>query len=373
MRGRASEHYRGAATVIIKVGSNVLTDPERGANAVAIKNIVKGIQRYRQDGKQVILVSSGAVGCGRTKSGFTKKRSSVPEKQALSAIGQIQLMQIYADAFAKKGLSAAQILLSRSSLKDRNQYHNLSNCFDQLFKLGVIPIVNENDALATEELSIGDNDAIASLIATRVGADLLILLTTVDGLLDSQGQIITELHEVKIDEHDFNSVGATSSFGTGGMQAKLDAAKLSASNGIPVIIASGHKKMILQEIADDKAEGTFIHPRGTKLRGKKSWILAASSDKRGYLEIDSGAAHALLSQGKSLLPAGVKKIHGSFNAGDVIKVHQGKSCVAVGISNFDHRDAARVAGKHSKEISKLLGETLYNEIIHRDNLVILER
>ncbi len=372
MTNLISKHYQNASIIVIKVGSNILTDPKNGANRQAINNLVDGIAQYRKDGKFVILVSSGAVGCGKTSTHFNKKKISVPQKQALSAIGQIQLMHFYSEAFNKKKLTTAQVLLSRNSLKDRKQYNNLHYCITELFNQGAVPIINENDALATEELSIGDNDTIASLIATRIGADILILLTAVNGLLDSKGQTITNLNKINTNEYNFTSIASKSSFGTGGMKAKLDAAKLSATNGIPVIIANGSTKNILCKIITNDAPTTFIQPLGTKLKSKKSWILAASSKKRGFIEIDNGACQAITKKGKSLLPAGVSQIHGTFKAGDVIKIFNNKQHIGVGITNFNNQDTQKIARKHSSQISKILNESTYNEIIHRDNLVILE-
>jgi len=308
--------------IVVKVGSQLLAG-ENGLNKNFIDKIAYELSALKSQGKEVVLVSSGAVLGGIKLLSFKRKPKSIQEKQALSAIGQPYLMTEYTKAFAKHGEKIAQILLTAEDLRSKERFTHAKNTFNSLFKLNVIPIVNENDTVSVEEIKIGDNDNLAAHVSVVVEADLLIMLTTTDGIFDKDPNIFKDAKKVEV-VSDINQLQLTcnfdgkSSFGTGGMWTKVEAAFKAARKGIPVIIANGKEEEIILNILNERNKGTLFLPK-KELRAKSYRILYIEEPK-GYILIDKGAEDAVLNKGKSLLPKGIKEIRGEFKKGDTVAV-----------------------------------------------------
>lgn len=363
-------------TFVVKVGSSLVTQGGEGLDRVAIKAWVAQISELVKQGKQVVLVSSGAVAEGMRRLGWKKRPIEVHELQAAAAVGQMGLIQTYESCFSEHGLHTAQILLTHGDLVDRKRYLNARTTLKTLLDLNVIPIINENDTVVTDEIRFGDNDTLAALVANLMEVDALVLLTDQQGLFSADPR--KDKHATFINFETAGNValeemasGAGSSIGTGGMLTKILAAKRAAKAGVHTIIASGLEQNVLLRLSDGEAIGTHLKATKTKTAAKKQW-LADHLRTDGKLVLDAGAIHALKTDGKSLLSIGVKEAIGSFDRGDVVACidMEGKE-VARGIVNYNSQETNRIKGRASQQIEQILGYIEESELIHRDNLVVL--
>jgi len=362
--------------ILVKVGSAVLTGAE-GLDLKIINALVREMSDLAHKGYSIVIVTSGAIASGKQRLNITGKLKSIPEKQAAAAIGQGRLMRVYSKAFEKKGLYVAQILLTLSDLTDRQRYLNIRNTLSTLMKWGVTPIINENDSVAVDEIKFGDNDNLAAMIANIVEADIFINLTSTAGLYDcnpaesKKARLIGLVREIT-SEIEAVATAETSSVGTGGMKSKILAAKKVTAIGIPCVIAPGKRKRVLTDILAGKEIGTLFLPMADRLNSKKYWI-AFTLRSRGRLIIDDGAKKALLDKGKSLLPSGIIDVEGDFDLGDPVScVDREGTSLAKGLVNFSSAEIRKIMGLKTSQIYQVLGHKDYDEIIHRDNLVITQ-
>lgn len=364
--GRAAV-VAGAETVVVKVGTNVLANAAGELDRQRIQSLADQLHRICSSGRKVALVSSGAIGAGVGKLGLGKRPADLPHLQACAAVGQSALMQLYQECFAPYGIHTAQILLTAGDFDNRARYLNVRNTIRTLFEYNALPIINENDTVSVAEIKFGDNDHLAAMVTNLLRAPLLILLTNVDGLYsgdprsDPEAKLLDTVPH--IDSAITGMAGASKSdLGTGGMPSKLKAARLATAAGEAVVMANGSHDGILDRIFAGEAVGTLFLPHGEGVPAWKRW-LGYTARPKGKLTIDAGACRAVVEQGKSLLPIGVKQIEGDFGKGDVVAIcdERGEE-VARGLSNYSADDARRVRGQKA---------TLpYEEIVHRDNLVV---
>jgi glutamate 5-kinase len=370
-----SPRYR---RVVAKVGTNVLTAGGDRLDLEVMASLVGQVARLREQGVQVAMVSSGAIAAGRHRLGVKGEARDVPQRQVLAAVGQPDLMYAYQQLFAWHGITIAQTLLSRRDLSDRQGYLNARNTLMALLQLGVVPIVNENDVVAVEEIegaAIGDNDTLSALVANLVDADLLVILTDTDGLytadpyLDPQAQLIRRVE--RIDAEVERLAGASHGPGRGGMITKVQAARLATASGTHVVIANGHSRDVLVRVVAGEQVGTLFPAAIDRLESRKRWMLSGLS-WRGRIVIDEGAVKALRGGKASLLPAGVVGTAGDFQRGDVVAIvdAQGQQ-VACGIANYSAQEVEAIKGLRSDRIAELLGYTYGQEVVHRDNLVLM--
>lgn len=364
-----------AKRVVVKVGSAILT-AEDGMNLDVIKNLAKEISFLYDSGREVILITSGAVAAGRRKINLGQEKLSIKEKQALAAIGQSCLMNQYDEAFDVYGKKIAQILLTHSDLSDRTRYLNVRNTILTLFKFGVIPVINENDTVSTNELKFSDNDNLGALVANLIEADMFLCLTDVDALYDRNPQtdpLAKPLYTVTevTPEIEAMAGNSKSALGTGGMQSKIKAAKMVATGGGSSFIGPGRQNNILQHLFSGEMVGTFFLPRKEKMQSRKRWIAYVLKTK-GTLFLDEGACAAVSKNGKSLLPSGIIEIEGEFKVGDSVmcKTESGEQ-VAVGLSNFSSVELSKIKGLRTDKIEQVLGYKEFDEVLHRNNLVVL--
>ena len=364
--------------VIVKFGTNLLTAGSTELNLEQLERLTEQVARLRQDRVEVIVVTSGAVAAGRSRLGVARMRRDIPFRQVLAAIGQGQLMQAYDALFAKQGLVVAQALLTRRDLSDRLSYLNARNTLLALLHYGVIPIVNENDAVAVEELAesrIGENDTLAALTANLVDADLLMLLMTTEGLFtadprsDPSATLVQRVE--RIDARIEAYAGGAAPQGLGGMITKISAARLATTGGTDVVIASGLEPDVIVRLARGEAHGTIFPAAASRLESRKRWILSGMSI-RGSLVVDEGATNALQERKTSLLPAGVRQVRGAFERGETVEVlsSEGRR-IACGITNYGSREMQQIAGAKSGDIASILGYDYGAEAVHRDNLVLV--
>ena len=363
--------------IICKLGTNLLTSGTDRLDPGVLEAVVRQVADLRNAGAQVAVVTSGAVTAGRARVGVTRTRSSVGARQALAAIGQAQLVQRYDSLLQRYGLTAAQALITRGDVTERRGYLNVRNTLLRLLQYGVVPIINENDVVADDELrggAFGENDALSALIANLIDADLLILLSDVDGVYDrdprsdEQAELIPMLRNpVSMME----AAGEVDERSRGGMRAKLEAARRASAGGTDVVIASGHEPNVISRIAGGERLGTLV-PADTTIRdSRKRWLLAGLHNGEG-LDLDPGAVKALTRQGRSLLPAGVTNVRGQFERGDVIQLYSPEQVpIAVGISNYSSSETTRIQGKKSSEIVEALGYNYGSSVVHRNNLALL--
>lgn len=361
-----------AKQIIVKAGTRLLIDRK------SIAELVDGIAMLREKGYRVLLVTSGAVGMGMELAGLARRPKELAQKQALAAMGQTRLMSIYSEEATRHGFNVAQLLLTASDLRNRSRYLNVMNCINALWERDVLPVVNENDSVSVAELKFGDNDTLAGMLTSLTGAQLTILLTTVDGLLgrNRDGSLGERIPVVpKITEKIRSLAGGTddSDMSTGGMASKLRAAGLSTASGAWLWIADGRIKNIMQKIVDGEDTGTLFLPEVNKIPGRKRWF-GFFSRISGEITVDAGAHDAVLVKGGSLLPSGVVGVAGDFKRGDTVDICDGcGKAFARGLVNFDSNECRKIMGKHSDELAAVLGSSAEAELIHRDNLILLER
>ena len=374
MSSERKEILKHAKRILIKIGSGVLTG-ENGLDLAIIENIVDEIAAFTKQGYQFVVVSSGAIASGRHRMGFKHKLQSLPEKQAAAAIGQGRLMRVYSNAFGKHDLIVAQMLLTMSDLTERTRFLNTRNTLNMLLEWGVIPIINENDTVAVEEIKFGDNDNLASMMANIMEANILINLTNTDGLYDGnpkdkkKSKLIPLVKDIT-DDIEKAASSVADPVGMGGMKSKVIAARKVTAFGIPFIIVPGKKKGILHEVFSGENVGTLFLPMEEHLKSKKHWI-AFTLRSRGKLYIDDGARSAITQQGKSLLPGGVLAVEGDFSVGDPVTCLDASGQVfAKGLVNYSSRDIDRIKGLKTTKIKQVLGSHPYDEIIHRDNMAV---
>ncbi|OKH16960.1 glutamate 5-kinase [[Limnothrix rosea] IAM M-220] len=365
-------------TIVVKIGTSSLTDPETGMLALAtIGTLVETLTRLKQMGHNVILVSSGAVGVGCGRLNLSERPKKIAVKQAVAAVGQGRLIRLYDDLFTSLQQAIAQVLLTRKDLVDRTSYLTVQEALNAMLELGVIPIVNENDTVAVDELKFGDNDTLSALVASLVNADWLVILTDVDRLYSADPRhnpdakpiplvSPTELSQLQVD-----AGSSGSQWGTGGMQTKLTAAKIATNAGVRTVITQGKTPQNLIKIIQGDDIGTHFEANPQTDNSRKRWI-AYGLVPQGKLYLDDGAAKALLTKGKSLLAAGIIKTEGNFSVNDAVELcHKNGQAIARGLVNYDSAAIAKIKGKHSKQITEILGYTGADTIIHRDNLAFL--
>jgi glutamate 5-kinase len=356
-----SKLLQQVSRIVVKLGTGVLTDSRKQPDLPHMEQLVGQIVAQRQAGKEMVLVSSGAVGAGMGALGYKKRPSEVSELQACAAVGQSRLMAIYEKLFGTHGLAVAQILLTHDDLQHHERHLNARNTLVTLLNHGVVPIINENDVVSSTELKFGDNDKLSALVASLLPADLLVILTTVDGVLENFGKAnprtICTIPSIDAAVEGM-AKGTDSATAVGGMAAKIEAAKIVVRSGIPLVIASGRKKHAIARVVSGEEEGTLFVPQPTLLRGRKRWI-AFFHHPKGRLAVDAGAKKALREGGKSLLPPGIARCDGDFEAGEVVR-----------ICDLDGTEFARgIVGFGAAEIKARKLQRV--EVVHRDNLVIL--
>lgn len=365
----------GARRWVVKVGSALLTDAGRGIDDTLIQNLVEGLVALRSQGREVLLVSSGAVAAGLLRLGETRRPAHLHELQAAAAVGQSALLQRYEQAFGERGYLTAQILLGHDDVEARDRYLNARGTLNSLLARGVIPIVNENDTVVTQEIRFGDNDTLAALVANLVDADVLALLTDQAGLFDADPRhepAATRIeHALAADPSLDAMVGDGGDLGRGGMISKLRAARLAACSGTQTLIAGGKARRVLQRLAAGDTLGTWLESASAPRSARRQW-LASLVTFRGVVEIDEGAAEVLRSLGRSLLPVGVRSVDGNFRRGDVLLCRDTRGAdVARGLSNYSVEEVRRIMGRSSRDIPAVLGYGGEAELIHRDNMVLL--
>ena len=362
--------------LVIKIGTSSITHESGKLNLMVMETLAREMADLHNRGIEVLLISSGAVGAGVGTLDYREPVQTLPVKQALAAVGQGTLMHMYEKFFSEYSKKVAQVLLTRDVFDDRLRYLNGRNTLLSLLNLGVIPIINENDTVAVEELRFGDNDTLSSMVACIVNADLLIILSDIDGLYDADprnnahARLLYEVGEIT-EDMETNSRSKGSALSTGGMYTKLMAARMAMSSGIPMVIANSREKDIVRKIVNGEKKGTMFIPSGDRIQARKHWI-AFGSLSHGRIRIDNGAREALVHYGKSLLPSGIIEVEGEFDRGTIISLISDRyKEIARGIVNFSSEEIRLIMGKQTDEIESILGSKDYDEVIHRDNLTIM--
>jgi glutamate 5-kinase len=362
--------------IVVKVGSSLVTNQGAGLDADAIAGWGQQIAALRENGCEVVMVSSGAIAEGMQRLGWKRRPSAMHELQAAAAVGQMGLVQMYESCFRKHKLHAAQVLLTHADLADRERYLNARSTLRTLLNLSVIPVINENDTVVTDEIKFGDNDTLGALVANLIEADALIILTDQSGLYSSDPRKdpnATLISEAQAGDAKLEAMagGAGSRIGRGGMLTKVLAAKRAARSGAHTVIASGHEKGVLPRLLQGENIGTLLVAPQMNLAARKQW-LADHLQVSGRITLDAGAVRALRNEGKSLLPIGVTRVSGEFERGAVVAILDEKGCdIAHGLVNYNSEEAHRIIGKPSQQIEGILGYVDEMELIHRDNLVLL--
>ncbi len=369
-------YFDKARRIVVKVGSAVLTN-DKGLDSTVIQNIARELSFLKESGREVILVTSGSVAAGkRILSLADNKKIGLDEKQALAAIGQPNLMQSYITAFQRHDKRVAQVLLTHSDLADRDRYLRVRNTILALFRFDTIPILNENDTVAVEELRFGDNDTLAAMIANLIEADMFICLTDVVGLYTGNPATDPDARPVYTVSSVTEKIEAMagnlkSALGAGGMQSKIRAAKMVSNGGGSSFIGPGKEETILQQLFSGEMIGTFFLPAQDKIKPRKQWIAHVLQPK-GFIVLDNGACGAISRRGCSLLPSGILEVRGDFGIGDAVHcLDQDGNQIAAGLINYSSIDVDRIKQHHSHDIRSILGVKDYDEVIHRDNLVLL--
>ena len=374
-RRRTHDFARRARRLVVKVGSSVLTD--NGALRQRVfGDIARQVSRLRDEGRDVVIVSSGAIAIGSNRLGWNRPGRSIPEMQAAAAVGQIGLIELYQRRFARFDMRVAQVLVTRRGLEERERFLNARHTLQTLLRLGVVPIVNENDTVATDEIRFGDNDNLSATIVNLIGADLLVILSDVDGLhteppaAGAAKPPLFDVVEAVTPEIERAAQGSKSAFGRGGMTTKLEAVQAAARCGGSTVLCNGRTRDVILRVAAGEPVGTLFLA-GNRLRSRKHW-LAFTTRTRGEVVIDAGAVDALIHRGKSLLPAGIVEVRGKFGIGDPVACtdEDGRE-IARGLVAYASDDMRRIARLRTREIRRVLGYSNGNEVIHRDDLVVV--
>ncbi|ASC56285.1 glutamate 5-kinase [Vibrio vulnificus] len=364
-------------TIVVKLGTSVLTGGTLALDRAHMVELARQCAELKKQGHSVVVVSSGAIAAGREHLGYPALPNAMASKQLLAAVGQSQLIQTWESLFALYGIKIGQMLLTRADLEDRERFLNARDTINALVENGIIPVVNENDAVATSEIKVGDNDNLSALVGILCGADKLLLLTDQKGLYtadprkDPNAELIKE---VKVIDDTLRKIagGSGTTLGTGGMATKLQAADIARRAGIEVIIAAGRGQNVIFDALSPVPQGTRFLPCEEALENRKRWILAGPAAS-GDIVIDQGAVKAVVEKGSSLLAKGVTKVLGEFSRGEVVRVTDAQGhLVARGIASYSNQDMAKIAGKHSKDIISILGYDYGSEVIHRDDMVVIQ-
>ena len=371
---RREEILENIQKIVVKVGTSTLSNEDGGLNIEKIKKIVSELSNLSNKGYDVVLVTSGAVGAGMGRLNMTERPKTLSEKQALASVGQVALTHLYQLLFQEYGKIIGQILLTRGDFSDRRRYLNARNVCNTLLKNKIIPVINENDAVVSNELKVGDNDTLSALVSGLIDADLLIILSDVQGLYNKNPQKYEDANLIEIvgkidDDIKKTADGEGSKFGTGGMITKIIAAEMATKIGTNMVIASGDDPKNISRIVEKENIGTLFTKKNKKISSKKYW-LAYGTNKKGLLTIDEGAEKALF-KGKSLLPVGIKSFEGDFDKGTVLKIMNMKNeNIATGISNYSSDEIALIKGHRSEDIEKILGHKYDDVVVHIDNMVV---
>lgn len=363
--------------VVVKVGTSTLTHATDHLNLMRMENLAREVADIHNQGREILLVSSGAIGVGSSRFGLREPPRTIPMKQAMAAVGQGALLHMYEKFFGEYGKVVAQVLLTKDDFNERLRYLNSRNTLLTLLSLGVIPIINENDTVVVDEIRFGDNDTLSALVAGSVDADLLVILSDIDGLYDDdprqnpRARWLPEVYEIT-EEMEKRSHGRGSKLASGGMFTKLLAAKIVMAAGIPMVVAQGAEKDVLRRILAGECLGTLFVPKESRMQARKRWI-AFGSSPQGRVLVDKGAEEAINLHGKSLLPSGVTGVEGTFERGSVVSIvsPDGRE-FARGISNYSAEEIILIAGKKTSQIERVLGSKDYDEVIHRNNLTTFD-
>ncbi|HHU86214.1 MAG: glutamate 5-kinase [Pelotomaculaceae bacterium] len=366
--------FQSFKRVVVKVGTSSVAYDTGKPNLYRIESLVRQISDIHNLGKEVILVTSGAIGTGAGKLGLPGRPKTIPEKQAAAAVGQGVLMHIYEKIFAEYGVTVGQVLLTREDFADRRRFLNARNAMHALLQYGVIPIINENDTVAVDEIKLGDNDNLSALVASLIDAEMLILLSDIDGLFTADPRknpdacLIKEVREITPEIEAL--AGGSGRLGTGGMTTKLQAAKIAMHSGVVTVLANLKEKDVVRNILSGEPAGTVFWPCANKMDNKKRWI-AFNSSVCGRLHVDEGAARALLKNGKSLLPSGITRVEGNFEMGNTVSIADpdGRE-IAKGIVYYSSVEINLIKGEQSRDIPRIIGHKDYDEVVHRNNLVL---
>lgn len=373
MQGR-ERNFSKVNRIVVKVGSSSLTHPTGKMNLAMMESLVRQLADLFNSGREVILVTSGAIGIGLNKLRYPGRPKTLPEKQAAAAVGQGILMQMYEKFFAEYGVTVGQILLTRDDFSRRHRFLNARNTIHTLLQLGVVPIINENDTVAVDEIKLGDNDNLAALVGVLVDAQLLVLLSDVDGLYtgdprkDPGAVLIADVEDLT-PELESLAGGAGTCVGTGGMLTKIQAARVGMHCGLVTVIANAGKPDALRQVISGQTPGTIFWP-SVKMQNKKRWI-AYSSSVQGKIFVDGGAARALLENGKSLLPSGIVTVEGEFEMGNTVSIiGPDNKEIGRGIVNYSATEVKKIKGVQTRDIEQVLGYKDYDEVVHRNNLAL---
>ncbi len=369
------ELFQSAKKIVVKIGTSSLHDKNGNFNREFAKDVSRQVSALKKQGKDVIIVSSGAIGTGCEILGFKERPQSIPLKQAAAAAGQGLLMEEWRLAFKGYGLKVAQILLTYDAFSDRKTYLNLRNSMSALLELGVVPIINENDPICVHEIgeTFGDNDTLSAMVSSKIEADLLIIMSDIDGLYTKNPRKSKDAEKIPVVREITKEIesygGKAGDKGTGGMRTKLEAAKITQSSGCLMVIASSEEKDLLLRLDSGEEIGTLFVPKTDVEKNRIRWITLAKP--KGRLSVDEGAKNALLSH-KSLLPKGITGIEGEFEAGDIVLIELDGETFAKGITNYSDKELEKIKGKNTSEIEPILGYKNYNEVIKNDNIGLIK-
>lgn len=363
--------------IVVKVGSSTLTHTTGKLNYYRIERLVRDIADLANQGKEMVLVSSGAVSAGMGPLGLAARPKTVREKQAVAAVGQGVLLHTYEKIFREYGQTVGQVLLTRLDAQDRKRFMNSRNTLLKMISMGIIPIINENDVVTIDEFQIGDNDTLSAMVSSIIDADLLIILSDVDGLYTANPQTHADAKIIplvkEIDKYCYDIAGgAGSSIGTGGMYTKIQAASMATAAGVDMVIASGDVDGIVRQICQGDMIGTLFQAKESNIHSKKRWLLSGGKPE-GVITVDKGCRAAIIDRGSSLLPVGITNVSGVFNEGDIVNVVYDGIVIARGIVNYNAGDIVNIKGHKTEDLEAILGhQGIYEEVIHRDNLVAMQ-
>lgn len=370
------ERDAAALRIVVKLGTNVLTAGSERLYRPRMIDFVRQLAELRHQSHEVVLVSSGAVAAGRERLSLQTRSRDIAQKQMLAAVGQSYIMHLYEQMFDMYGITVGQTLLTKADLSDRHRYLNARNSLLACFAHGVLPIINENDAVAVDEIKVGDNDNLSALVANLIDADMLMIITDIDGLYTADPRTVPNAEHIPVVRAITPDIyalagGSGSSRGTGGMYTKIQAAELATKSGVDVVIAPGARPNVIVEVARGDAIGTRFPATLDRLEGRKRWILAETA-RSSKIHADAGAAHALLQQGKSLLPAGIVAIEGKFERGQTVRIFHEEVEIARGLTQYAASDLERIKGKRSAVIADVLGYDYGAVVVHRDDMVMMK-